>query len=134
MDVQQKINTSDFDRFYKENFEAQDETEIQKIIEETHVAENANKNDQGEDELTEAEKESLARIVKFKEITKGFWAPDSAKEYAEKMAKAGDEPVKAPSAAASQKSDAEGEGEGEQLPPFTPLIPEFWKEKSMEFG
>ena len=77
----------------------------------------------------------MARIVKFKEITKGFWAPDSAKEYAEKMAKVGaEEPVKAPSAAASQKSDAEGAEEGEQLPPFTPLIPEFWKEKSMEFG
>ena len=134
-DVLHKINTSDFDRFYKENFEAQDENEIQKIIEETHVAENANKNDQGEDELTEAEKESLARIVKFKEITKGFWAPDSAKEYAEKIAKSGDEPAqKAPSAAASQKSGDEDKEEGEQLPPFTPLIPEFWKEKAMEFG
>lgn len=100
-DVQFKLNSSDFDRFYKENFEAQDEAEIQKIIEETHVAENANKNDQGEDELTEAEKESLARIVKFKEITKGFWAPDSAKEYAEKMAKTSPEDSKVKSRAPS---------------------------------
>jgi hypothetical protein len=81
------LNTADFDRFYKENFESQDEAEIQKIIEETHIAENANKNDMGEDELTENEKEALARIVKFKELTKGFWAPDSAKEYQEKMNK-----------------------------------------------
>jgi len=86
-DVKFKLNTADFDRFYKENFEAQDESEIQKIIEETHIAENANKNDMGEDELTENEKEALARIVKFKELTKGFWAPDSAKEYQDKMSK-----------------------------------------------
>lgn len=89
-DVKFKLANADFDRFYKENFEAQDEVEIQKIIEETHIAENANKNDMGEDELTENEKEALARMVKFKEFTKGFWAPDSAKEYAEKIDKGGD--------------------------------------------
>lgn len=41
---------------------------------------------------------------------------------------------RAPSAAASQKSDGEEKEEGEQLPPFTPLIPQFWKDKSMNFG
>jgi hypothetical protein len=66
-DVRYKLANSDFDRFYKDNFEVQDEAEIQKIIEETHIAENANKNDMGEDALTENEKEALARVVKFKE-------------------------------------------------------------------
>ena len=50
----------------------------------------------GEDELTESEKEALARIVKFKEFTKGFWAPDSAKEYAEKTNKEGTDENLAP--------------------------------------
>lgn len=47
------------------------------------------------------------------------------------------EAPRAPSAIESAKGSNAGEpkedGE-EQLPPFTPLIPEFWKQKSMEFG
>lgn len=93
----------------------------------------------GEDELTEAEKEALARIVKFKELTKGFWAPDSAREYQEKMSKT--EGIEQPSESAkpeaappkpksvlgSARGSNQEEEEAEEIPPFTPLIPEFWK-------
>lgn len=46
------------------------------------------------------------------------------------------EAPRAPSAIESAKGSNAGEPkeEGEDLPPFTPLIPEFWKQKSMEFG
>lgn len=86
-DVLFKINNSDFDKLYKDHYEAQDQQEIEKIIEESVIAENASKNDQGEDEMNEDEKNTLARQIRFKELTKGFWAPDSAKEYAMKQAK-----------------------------------------------
>ena len=82
--------------------------------------------------------------MKFKEITKGFWAPDSAKEYAEKLSKiAATEAVsqsaepRAPSAIESAKGSNIGDKNEDmepELPPFTPLIPEFWKTKCMEFG
>ena len=79
-----KITNSDFDKLYKDHFESQDQQEIEKIIEESVIAENASKNDQGEDEMNEEEKNTLARQIRFKELTKGFWAPDSAKEWAMK--------------------------------------------------
>ena len=83
-DVLFKITNSDFDKLYKDHFESQDQQEIEKIIEESVIAENASKNDQGEDEMNEEEKNTLARQIRFKELTKGFWAPDSAKEWAMK--------------------------------------------------
>jgi hypothetical protein len=42
--------------------------------------------------MNDEEKNALARQVRFKELTKGFWAPDSAKEYAMKMSKKEKEP------------------------------------------
>jgi hypothetical protein len=86
-DVEFKITNSEFDKLYKDHYEALDQQEIEKIIEESIIAENASKNDQGEDELNDEDKNAVARQVRFKELTKGFWAPDSAKEYAMKMLK-----------------------------------------------
>lgn len=90
-DVLFKLTNSDFDKLYKYHYEAQDQQEIEKIIEESVIAENASKNDQGEDEMNDEEKNALARQIRFKEFTKGFYAPDSAKEYALKQAKKPDE-------------------------------------------
>jgi len=101
-----------------------------------------------EDELTENEKEALARVVKFKEFTKGFWAPDSAREYADKINKeaggpdAGQAPgapkaadlAKPKSPPGSARASGAEEEDQEELPPFSPLIPEFWKQKCLAFG
>lgn len=135
-DVLFKINNSDFDKLYKDHYESQDQQEIEKIIEESVIAENASKNDQGEDEMNDEEKNTLARQVRFKELTKGFWAPDSAKEYAMKMSKLAAEPkkeerVKSATGSARESQDETGDNE---IPPYHPLVPEFWKSKCIEFS
>ena len=143
-DVMFKIANSDFDKLYKDHYEAQDQQEIEKIIEESVIAENASKNDQGEDEMNEDEKNTLARQIRFKELTKGFWAPDSAKEHAMKMSKKPDEGLAAPektdkpeervaSALGSAKGSQENMEEND-IPPYSALVPEFWKSKCTEFA
>jgi hypothetical protein len=142
-DVLFKISNSDFDKLYKDHYDAQDNNEIERITEECIIAENASKNDQGEDEMNDEEKYNLIRTVRFKEYTKGFWDPEGAKEHTLKESKKAEEepaivveekPVeKAGSANGSQKGSQDGD-EKDDIPPYTPLVPEFWKQKAMEFS
>lgn len=84
MDVNNKIGAMPFDAEYKKKYTKQDEKEIEQIVEESIIAENAIKHEQGEDELNRDERDSLRKKVIFSEYTKGFWAPDSALEFKQK--------------------------------------------------
>lgn len=64
-DIAQKIEANDYDKLYKEYFEQQDLTEIDKCVDEAiTMAQNA-KTAEGEDELTEAEKDLITKQAKF---------------------------------------------------------------------
>tara|TARA_B110000285_G_scaffold176151_1_gene197713 strand:- start:471 stop:935 length:465 start_codon:yes stop_codon:yes gene_type:complete len=113
LDIENKISSIAFDTQYKKVYVKQDDKEIEQIVEESIIAENAIKHEQGDDELNRDERALLRKKVIFSQYTKGFWAPDSAMEFKQK-----------------QKDNPpillEGEEEVEK---YIPLVPEFWKEK-----
>ena len=87
-DVLHKIECHDYDRMYKDHFEVKDNAEIDKIVDEAIQNAQNEKTAEGEDELTEQEKQMVGQRTRFEILTKGFWAPDAAAEYrarAEKM-------------------------------------------------
>ena len=88
-DVVAKINSMEYDRLYKEHFEAQDAAELDKQIEEAIIRANNAKAAEGEDELTDAEKDTLTKEQRFRAITQGFYAPDQAAEYRARQDKPG---------------------------------------------
>lgn len=53
---------------------------------------------------------------------------------AEQSLSAKADPPKPKSALGSARGSNQDDEEGEEIPPFSPLIPEFWKQKCMDFG
>lgn len=131
-DVQWKIDAIDYDNNYTDHFKTQDEAEIEKQIEEAVVGAQNAKTAEGEEDLTEAEKEQITKEAKFNCAIKSFYAPEEAAEFKAKAEQA---------LLAGQMGDADGGGsqmdgsvdqnskDGADVskdagPPYTPLVPE----------
>ena len=136
------MENQDYDKVYKEHFEVQDQQEIEKMVEEAIQNAQNEKTAEGEDELTESEKETVAKKTRFEIMTKGFWAPEAAEEHrklvaAEEQARvqSSEADQRAQSAMSSQKeSQIDKKSQENESPPYTPLVPEMWKEKCQQVG
>jgi len=142
VDLKFKMENQDYDKVYKEHFEVQDQQEIEKMVEEAIQNAQNEKTAEGEDELTESEKETVAKKTRFEIMTKGFWAPEAAEEHrklvaAEEQARvqSSEADQRAQSAMSSQKeSQIDKKSQENESPPYTPLVPEMWKEKCQQVG
>lgn len=132
-----KINANDYDDLYIAHFKAQDETEVEKFIEEAITnAQNA-KTAEGEEDLTEVEKTQITKEAKFNCSKKAFYAPEEASEWKAKQEASmlsGQGPTSDPaggvaSAMSSIDKGSKDDGEKEGGPPYTPLVPEQWQEQ-----
>ena len=138
----------EYDRLYKEHFEAQDAAEVDRQIEEAIIRANNAKTAEGEDEITDAEKDTITKESRFSSITKGFYAPDAAAEYRARQDKPGSTGMSGVMSSAAEarvqsamssvkesgqdkRSNADAATAG---PPYTPLVPEQWQEKCIELG
>lgn len=102
----------------------------------------------GEDALTDAEKDSITKKTRFDQLTIAFHAPEAYANYKAniEMENAKDQPAfdqdeKRASAMSSVKSmnDKDPKSGGSDagdanIPPYSPLIPEQWLERCQEFG
>lgn len=78
-DVQLKLKYSEFDRLYREFYSARDDQRLDEIVDEKIAEAEAQQMAEGEDPLTDADKERITKRTKFEQMTKGFYAPE---EYA----------------------------------------------------
>jgi len=60
-----KVENDEFDRNYREHYEAQDQLEIERMQEEAVQDETNEKMAQGEDDLTDIEKEEIMKKSKY---------------------------------------------------------------------
>ena len=105
---------------------------------------------EGEEPLTETQKEHIAKKAKFIQLTRSFWAPVLRATYeAEEEKKAAEakaeekEQKDAELRVASQLSSVKGsnnikheesEDDADKVPPYTPLVPEQWLKYARELG
>ena len=160
-DIDWKLSNSEFDNNYKEFFAAQDEEERLRLLEDYIKDDQDRRTANGDEEMTDAEKDTLIAEFRFKQLTKAFYAPEAALEYAAKMEAVGmigsteddkDAAEANRAGAGSQLSsvkDGQGtaskddrrsqevmSGDGEavrQGPPYDPLRPELWQDKLRDF-
>lgn len=72
----------------------QDEERTTELLDEHLKEEQDRKTANGDDEITEAEREQITRVFKFQQLTKLFYAPDALLEYqAKKEAQAAMQPM-----------------------------------------
>lgn len=150
-DVQLKLKYSEFDRIYREFYNARDEARLEEIIDEAIAAAEAQQMADGEDPLTDSDKERITKKTRFDVLTKGFYAPEAYAQYKAGLELEGNHvTATAPdikghkrnqSGMSSVKSHKDGDKksvgsvEGEaNVPPYTPLVPQQWLERCQEFG
>lgn len=80
-DVELKLKYTEFDRFYKEHYSVMDDQKLADIIEDAIAGAEAGQIADGEDPLTDLEKEKITKITRFTQITKAFHAPEDYVKY-----------------------------------------------------
>ena len=109
----------------------------------------------GEDPLSEEQKEKITKVAKFDALTSGFWSPELAAQYRETKEKeaageneeskdvtgtaedkTGDENAGGRGSALNSTKDkaAAEEAEEEEGPEYDPMIPEQWLDRCREFS
>lgn len=141
-DVQMQLAHVEEDKFYKEYNETRDAQKLEEIVQEAINAAQSQQVADGEDPLTEEEKEKVAKKAKFEQLTRAFHAPELAQEYqmklnqAERLGSAESKGDKRASSAMSsiKESEKKSHATEENLQPdYTPLIPEQWLDRNREF-
>lgn len=89
--------------------------------------------------MNEVEKELLMKKTKYYCLVRQFWAPEKRAEHNARMEKAGSLPGsaqdnRAASAISSVKESIGDKSRGEEIPKYSPLVPEMWKERMLEFS
>lgn len=77
--------------------------------------------------------------TKYYCLVRQFWAPEKRAEHNARMEKAGSLPGsaqdnRAASAISSVKESIGDKSRGEEIPKYSPLVPEMWKERMLEFS
>jgi len=138
-DVTAKLDRSEFDKVYKEHYEALDQSELEKIVEDA-VA-NAGSGD-GDEPLSDSEKLIIGHKSKFLRIIQTFYSPNQAAAHRAKMDRMERERnmrsgggTRAESALGSAKGESVREGESmkDGTGTYIPMVPEQWKEKIRDF-
>ena len=148
--MQLKLKYSEYDRIYREFYNARDEARLEEIIDEAIAAAEAQQMADGEDPLTDADKERITKKTRFDELTKGFHAPEAYAQYKAGLEVA-EAQIQSPGANKNHKRNQSGMSsvksirdgdkksvgsvEGDpQVPPYTPLVPEQWLDRCQEFS
>lgn len=89
--------------------------------------------------MNDVEKELLMKKTKYYCLVRQFWAPERRAEWLARMEKAGSLPGsagdnRAASAISSVKESIGDKSRGEEIPKYSPLVPEMWKERMLEFS
>ena len=150
-DVRYRVEMAEFDKYYRDHYEAQDNADIEALVElATEEAANL-KMAQGEDEMDEDERELVSKKTRYEAYKRMFWAPAALAEYNAQLERAGNASVLAPSAQdqraasaissiagtsakKSQLSNKNDESVELNIPKWAALVPECWKEKMIEFS
>jgi len=143
-DVEIQIKHQAYDLLYREHYQARDEAEVEKFIQEAIAAGENEQTAEGEDPLSEAQKEEITRKSKFKSLCRAFHAPEEAAIHLAQLdaehrgSSAQDQRVS--SAMSSVKSGTMDKrsidndaADAANIPPFSPLIPEQWLARCQEF-
>lgn len=118
---------------YKEHYLPRDDGEMEKVVAEAIAAAENVQNQEGDDPLTEVEKEVIMRKARFTQLGRAFHAPKEREIY--NGSKNG-EPPRASSAMSSAKGSEKKSVNGDDevnVPPYDPLVPEQWLERVQEF-
>ena len=75
-DVLLRLSHNEEDRLYREHYATRDDQRLEEIVEEAVASAEAQQMADGEDPLTEKEKDTLTKRTKFEQLTKAFYAPD----------------------------------------------------------
>jgi hypothetical protein len=137
-DVGKKLDRAEFDIVYKEHYEALDQTELDRIVEDAIA--NAQPGE-GEEAINEAEKAMIGHKSRFLRILTTFYAPNQAAQHKAKMERLEKDKLKsaggdrAASAMGSNKDGGSVHDGGSVIGGgvYTPLVPEQWKEKIRDF-
>lgn len=146
-----KVETAEFDKYYREHYEAQDNAEIEALVDAAIQDAATERMAQGEDEPDDEERDLLSKKARYEATKRMFWAPEALAEYQAKAERAGNASVTAPSAQEaraasamssiagtsakkSQMSNKNDESAIVDVPKWAALVPECWKEKMIEFS
>ena len=80
-DIDWFSSTREFDQNYRDFFQMQDEERLTELLDEFLREEQDRKTANGDDEITDAEREELTKVFNFQQLTKLFYAPDALLEY-----------------------------------------------------
>ena len=137
-DVLAKLGRQEYDKVYKEHYEAQDQGELEKIVEDA-IANHMPA--EGEENVSDGEKAMVGHKSKFLKVLSTFHAPNQAAIHKAKMERMEKEKLKsaggdrAQSAMGSNKDGSAGDDKSVAgvTGVYTPLVPEQWKEKIRDF-
>lgn len=97
-DVRYKVEMAEFDKYYREHYEAQDNAEIEALVDVAIQDAATEKMAEGEEEMDDDERELVSKKTRWEAYKRMFWAPGALAEYNTKMERAGNVSVNAPSA------------------------------------
>lgn len=81
LDVKTQIAHQSYDRLYREHYAARDEAEMEKVIAEAIAAAENVQTAEGDDPLTDLEKEVITRKARFSQLGRAFHAPKEREVY-----------------------------------------------------
>jgi len=84
-DVMFKLSNIFFDKNDREHYENQDSVEIERIIDEAIQEAQNEKMAQGEDDMTDTERENITKKAKYDAYKMQFWAPEKVAEFKAKL-------------------------------------------------
>jgi len=139
-DVNLALKYRDWDNTYKEHYIVQDDARLDEAVDEMINQRESQQVADGEDPLTEEEKDKITKKTRYDSITATFYAPELAALHKAKLAKEAADKAndnRASSALSSVKSEKKslaGSAEGEKVPDYVPLEPEMWLARCREFS
>jgi len=148
-DVLLQIKYNEDDRLYRDHWVGRDEEKLEELIEGEIARAEQQQAAEGEDPLTESEKEALTKKAKFDQLTRAFHAPEALASMGikenDRLTTPGDTELSpknlenrvASAISSSKVSQAEKKSivsnDEPDLPDYDPLVPEQWLPRCREF-
>lgn len=132
-DVQAKMHRTELDKIFKDSHESQDQQEMDRKVDE--AVQSSSPGD-GDEPITEEERNMIGLKARFVQVTRTFHAPDLAAQHRAKMDRLAKDKLggRADSALGSNKDGRSSHRDDKSASAtgpvqYFPLVPEQWREK-----
>lgn len=125
-DIARRAAQIEDDRQYKESFLGLDETELEKVGDEACVPK------EGQEAMTDDQKNTLSKKAKFEALTKTFYDPEGAIAHARQLERDEAAAKEAHEAAVKEAEEKKEDPPAAAGPKYYPVHPEQWKKALLD--